>query len=424
MLKSVDLTLSNLNRLIIISVSLGAAFTYASTDDKIPSSIITKVEQQPNSKQPSKFRWHSFGNQGYIKTSNYNFFGDSQDGSWAFNDLGLGASWKPNARLQISAQAITRRAGKTSQDGVQLDYGFIDLNLINNFDYALGFRAGRVKNPYGFYNETRDIASSRPSILLPQSIYLDSLRRLFHTMDGLSSYGHMQWGDTLFNLDVNYGKPLIDDVTQDAILVTPLPGQLNNEKIFLARAILEQDAGRWRMGYSYSQLNSDYSQPTTITPFTLGAFAGKANIYLHLLSFEYNWAQWQLTTEYQRRKLEHKDIYYPEFYNAVDNESWYGQVSYQFSPELKIFARYDVYYLFRDDKEGKEFSERNNLTAHAAYAKDSTIGLRYSINSHWMLAAEYHYINGTAWLAEIENHPPLANEPYWDLFTAQISFKF
>lgn len=366
-----------------------------------------------------KWRWHGFANKGVIKTNQNNFFGDSQDWSWEFSDAGIGGSWKPHSRLQFSAQSIYRRAGKSSQDGLQLDYGFVDFNILNSMDYGLGVRTGRVKNTYGFYNDTRDVASNKPSILLPQSIYLDSLRQLFHTMDGVSTYGNMQWGSTLLNLDLIYGKPLIDENTETVMLNYPRLGDIENEKMLVGRAMLEDDSGRWRFGYSFVQLRSDYK--ASANDYSVD---GKTNINLNLVSFEYNYKKWQVTAEYQRRDLEYIDINYHGFQQSYASDAYYGQVSYQIKPDWRVFARHDTYYLFRDDKNGKKFEAERGLPAHETYAKDTTAGIRYDMNKHWIVAAEYHYINGSAWLARIENPNPSQTQENWDLFTVQISFKF
>ena len=381
---------------------------------------ITVLASEANNNQ-SSLRWHGFANQGVIKTDYNSFFGDSEHWSWEFDDLGLGGSWKPHSRVQFSAQAIYRRAGKNSQDGVQLDYGFADINLVNSLDYGLGVRAGRVKNTYGFYNDARDIASNKPSILLPQSIYQDSLRQVYHTMDGLSSYGYAQWADTRLNLDLVYGTPLIDETTEQVILGSNRPGNIENEKMLIARLMLEQDAGLWRLGYSFAQFNSDYKSIPVDFSVT-----GETNISLNLLSFEYNWTNWQVTAEYQISEIEYKGVNYSSYNNQRDTESYYGQVSYRITPRWKTFARYDVYYIDSNDKNGKNLEATTGglVPAHKGFAKDITAGVRYDINKHWMIAAEYHHIKGTGWLAFIENPIPSETSEDWNLFTAQLSFKF
>jgi hypothetical protein len=65
------------------------------------------------------------------------------------------------------------------------------------------------------------------------------------------------------------------------------------------------------------------------------------------------------------------------------------------------------------------------------YAKDLTFGLRWEFLENWLVAAEYHNIDGTAWLSPVDN--PGINNParvrevsdgHWDLFTLMFSYRF
>jgi hypothetical protein len=46
-------------------------------------------------------------------------------------------------------------------------------------------RVGRIKTAYGLYNTTRDVPFTRPSIVLPQSIYFERTRNLTVSADGV-----------------------------------------------------------------------------------------------------------------------------------------------------------------------------------------------------------------------------------------------
>jgi inorganic pyrophosphatase len=54
---------------------------------------------------------------------------------------------------------------------MRLDYGFVDRTLLADGDDQVGLRLGKIKNPIGFFNTTRDVAHTRPGIIMPQSIY-------------------------------------------------------------------------------------------------------------------------------------------------------------------------------------------------------------------------------------------------------------
>ena len=59
----------------------------------------------------------------------------------------------------------------------------------------LGLRAGRIKLPFGLYNEYSDIDSARLSILLPQSLYPTRSRDFLLAQTGFSLYGSRRPGD-------------------------------------------------------------------------------------------------------------------------------------------------------------------------------------------------------------------------------------
>lgn len=118
---------------------------------------------------------HGFLTQEYFLTSDNRLFGasDSDGGSLGLTEAGLNISWTLFADLRLAGQVLFRRAGAGHEHDLELDFGLLDYTVISVADYSLGVRLGRYKNPYGFYNATRDVLFTRPSILLPQSIYFE-----------------------------------------------------------------------------------------------------------------------------------------------------------------------------------------------------------------------------------------------------------
>ena len=125
------------------------------------------------------FHIHGFLSQGYFYTSDNNLFGSSErGGSLDFTEIGVNASWLPLPNLQLAAQLLSRRAGEGEghQGEIELDFGLADYTVVASLDSRLGVRLGRVRLPFGIYNDTRDMPFARPSILLPQSIYFERTR--------------------------------------------------------------------------------------------------------------------------------------------------------------------------------------------------------------------------------------------------------
>ena len=89
-----------------------------------------------------------------------------------------------------------------------------------------------MKNPLGFYNDTRDVPFTRPSILLPQSIYFDRTRKLAIAADGVHLYGEYRsdYGDVSFQAGVV--RPLVrGDEAEAAVFGVLLAGHLAPEHI-------------------------------------------------------------------------------------------------------------------------------------------------------------------------------------------------
>ncbi|MBE0436219.1 MAG: hypothetical protein IBX56_10495, partial [Methylomicrobium sp.] len=59
---------------------------------------------------------------------------------------------------------------------------------------------------------------------------------------------------------------------------------------------------------------------------------------------------------------------------------------------------------------------------HSRFAQDWTLGLRYEILPALNLSAEYHRINGTGWLSNLEN--PQGTTQHWDMYTIMMSYDF
>ena len=103
----------------------------------------------------------------------------------------------PCPNLLLAVQGIYRDTAGSDEEDFRLDYANLDYSLPIGESSTLGVRAGRVKNPFGLYSEARDAIWTRPSVLLPQSIYFDSLglRESELASDGGILYGRSSFGD-------------------------------------------------------------------------------------------------------------------------------------------------------------------------------------------------------------------------------------
>lgn len=368
---------------------------------------------------PDTLQIHGFASQGFMLTSDNRFFGDSEDGSFDFTELGLNASIRPIPDLQLSAQVLSRRAGKGDDGDLRLDYGFLDYTLISNESGNLGFRLGRIKNPLGFYNDTRDVAFTRPSIFLPQSIYFDRTRNLALSSDALYIYGEFRnkYGDFFYMFGSGY-PDVENKETELAFLGQQLQqgGRLNREISHLGRFILDPAGTNLRLAVSGAIVNIQF-QPIS-SPITEGDIRFSPLIF----SAQYNAELWSLTSEYALRFFKYRDVG-PLNLDFI-GESYYLQGTYRISDHLEALLRYDVLYQDRDDRSGNKFAASSGAPDHSRFAKDWTAGLRWDMTSSWMSRIEYHYVDGTAWLQLLDNPVSSETDRYWHLFALLISYRF
>lgn len=366
---------------------------------------------------------HGFAALNPLLTTANNFFGDTDNKvSWEFWEVGVNGSWRVNNDLLLSAQVTSRRAGSEDDGTPRLDYGQLSYTFIHDAPLQLGFRLGRILNPLGLYNETRDVAFTRNSILLPQSIYFDRTRDLALSSDGLQLFAQHVSGFGDFYLQVNLGLPRTDDDSRSerSLLGIDAPGELKGEPSILGRLLYERDGGRWLMGVSGGSVRVDYEGKGSADPFPDGA----AEFQPLIFSLQHNAEDYTLTTEFGQRTFSSKGFGTPDA--TTVGESFYAEGVYRFTPKWEGFLRYDVLFTDRDDRSGKAFAESDPLQrpAYSRFAKDLAAGLTWHASKSLLLRVEYHYVDGTAWLPIADNPLGQDTEQYWSIFAFQASIRF
>ncbi len=402
----------------------GVTFAQEQTKDTEKSGFITTATDWFDSiKLPDYLQIHGFASQAFISTSDNDVFGNTDDdGSFGFTEVGLNALLRPLPRLQLSAQVLSRRAGEGNTGSPRLDFGFADYRLYSHETNQFGIRVGRLKNPFGFYNDTRDVAFTRPSILLPQSIYFDRTRNLGLSGDSVQLYGESAH-TSLGSVSAQFGVwlPVVSDRDTELALVGSAPGNLTREVSYIGRGIYESNDNRLRLAVSGIWLNVGYN-PSANDRLDSGMIQFSP-VYF---SAQYNTEKWSLTSEYAIRHFKLRNFNDPGGLDSLNffGESYYFQGEYRFTPKWEAFLRYDVLFTDRSDRDGSEFAAATGRPRHTRFAKDLATGLRWNVTPSFMLRAEYHYVNGTAWLSTLDNPNPSDTSRYWHLFAVQASYRF
>ncbi len=367
------------------------------------------------------FQLHGFASLTLVTTTDNNFFGQSDNQiSKDFSEVGVNASWRLTPALQLSGGLLSRRAGGTDDGGVRLDYGLLDWAPMSSEEGRAGIRMGRIKTAYGLYNTTRDVPFTRPSIILPQSIYFERTRNLTVSADGAEVYVERFGEGGTFSASFAYGQPQTDTEAAKVPLVgLDRPGKLDSKLAPDLQILYEGAGNRYRLAFTALRLDLKY-QPGYRDILQAGRFRLTPLIF----SAQYNAENWSLTSEYALRRTSVTD-FGPYFYNGTFNgESYYVQGTYRLTPQWEALLRYDAFYADQNDRDGADFAAATRLPGFTRFAKDWTVGLRFDVTPQFMLRAEAHFVDGTGFLAAQDNPNPQALRRYWDNFMLQASFRF
>lgn len=393
--------LNNLKRLLICNVVMISPF--------ISNNAIAAEKNW----LPDTVQIHGFLSQALIHTSDNNFFGTTDDNiSDDFRELGINGSWRIIPDLQIAMQVVWRDAGKTDEQGLRIDYGLADYRLYSSEDSLLGIKAGRVPTPLGLYNDTRDVASTRPGIFLPQSIYFDRNRNFGLSSDGGYLYGEQNtdWGDFSFNLGTTIPRASEDPALKYSI-ANNYPGEMEGDLSWGGRLNYEWRGGEVRLAFTYAEINAHFS-PDPV-PDNLNSVQLK--FHPVIFSAQYNAERWSLTAEYELRNLRLNN-------SKALGQGYYIQGIYKITSYLDGMIRYDELIWDKNDKHGDKYAARHSEPAYSRFAKDWTVGLRFKIIPGLLLSTEYHRIDGTGTIYKLENPGP--TKQYWDLYAVMLSYDF
>ncbi len=212
---------------------------------------------------------HGFVSQGFIYTTNGNSYlaEGTNKGSFAFTELGVNFTKQLTDTLRIGFQIFAHNLGPFGNYSVKADWYCLDWRFRDWF----GIRVGRVKLPFGLYNDTSDIDAARVPVLLPQSVYSANNRDFLLAQTGIELYGRLRmWsaGALAYNL---YGGTVFVDVADDAEVAEQ--GLLLNYRVpyvFGARLSWELPIEGLRLGGSVQYLQYDIAERDTHAAAALG----------------------------------------------------------------------------------------------------------------------------------------------------------
>lgn len=379
---------------------------------------------------------HGFIGQGYLKSSDNKYLGNSKDGSYEFNEIGINFAAPLTDNLTFGVQLFSRDLGDIGNNDLIVDWGFLDYCLKD----WLGIRAGKIKMPAGLYNRQRDVDMLRTSIILPQSVYNETLRDFVIAIYGASIYGAKQIGKfgyidyevLLGTVPIPENSQYMSDVLSQMKYAFPDQASLFSNMDLSAMESRHTAGGMlvWHTpltGMKISgtdligKVNFEITMPSPIPNQPDIVMPAEMSIDEYsIMSVAYDKGDFLLAAERLLIDITTTATGFPDM--PVKFSGWYGAVSWQALDRIGLGVSYGEYYQNDKDKKGKSL-EAIGIPDYYAWQKDITGSLRFNVNENVCVKFEVHKIDGLT-LAGLTDNPPEVGEEKWYLFIGKASLNF
>jgi hypothetical protein len=352
---------------------------------------------------------HAFASQGFILSSHNNYLdNDTTHGSFQFSEVGINFTKTLVDRLRVGVQIFAEDLGPSGSFNAQVDWFYLDYRFAD----WLGVRAGRVKIPFGLYNEIQDVDSARTFVLLPQSVYPVENVNFLLAQTGGEVYGYLKMGGA-GALDYRaYGGTILFNAATTTAGSPYQIESLNVPYLVGGRLLWETPIEGLRLGGSVQTLRIDTEILDKVTPVSVQIPATLA-----VGSLEYSAHDLLVAAEYSRWYVGENSTDAAAFPSSpvTASERAYGLVSYRAARWLQPGAYYSILFPDVADRSGR-----------ANVQHDIATTLRFDINSHWLVKLEGHYMIGTAGLTSSlnDNLPLSALSENWGVFLVKTTAYF
>jgi hypothetical protein len=327
---------------------------------------------------------HAFVSQGALWSTANNYLAKSARGSLEFTEVGINFTTQPTDKLRLGMQLFARDLGPVGNYSAKTDWFYLDYRWRD----WLGLRAGRVKIPFGLYNDTSDIDAARVQVLLPQAVYPISNRDFLLAQTGVELYGYVDLrGAGALDYRLYGGTIFLDISTNTAIKELDIP------YVAGGRVMWETPVQGLRVGGTFQalRLNFSFIPPTmpTAPPITAGLTA-----LLGVASVEYVKNDLLLAAEFSQWRVDVSQddvIYFPPGTKLTTvAERAYVLGTYRVKPWLwpGLYAS-----IFFPDEANATFGGQSKDMQY-----DAAGTVRFDINPYWLFKLEGHLMHGTAGL--------------------------
>jgi hypothetical protein len=372
-----------------------------------PSSSELRLEPPTSMFGATAIEVHGFASQGFILTTGNDYIApDTTHGSFQMTEVGLNLTKEITDKLRFGIQAFAQNFAPGGNFNLQADWFYVDYRWRDWF----GLRVGRLKIPFGFYNEINDVDAARVPILLPQSTYPIQGRNFLFAQTGAELYGFARSRSAgALDYRLYFGTIFIDP----AILVPPgsaVQLQLNVRYVVGGRLFWETPLEGLRIGASVLAVHLD------VNAFAVGMTIPIVNqSLLSMASVEYLAQRLALRAEYALWHANQESALPTSNFTNTSERS-YAMATYRATSWFHPALYYALY--FRD--------VHNRDADSTMWQQDTALTLRFDLNDNLILKAEGHLMEGTAGLiAPLSVTPPPANpDRWWGVFLLKMTGYF
>jgi hypothetical protein len=348
---------------------------------------------------PEAVEVHAFVSQGFFLTVGNDFISErSTDGSFEFTEIGVNFTKSLGEKLRLGIQLFAQDLGPTGDYRPRADWFY----LAYAWRDWLGLRVGRLKIPYGLYNEIHDVDAARVPVLLPGSVYPLQSREILFAHSGAELYGFVR-SRALGALDYRvFGGTMFFDSEALTPPGSPYEFDFYVPYVVGGRLLWETPLEGFRFGGSVEFVRLE----TAVDIPALGTLDIVSQSLMWVGSAEYAADDLALTAEYSRwhnDQSSNNDAASPPIEKT--NERAYAMATYRVASWFQPGAYYALSFPDTKKRDGRENVQH-----------DLALTLRFDVNPHWLVKLEGHYMNGTAGLDN-----PLSISPP-DLKTADRSW--
>jgi hypothetical protein len=361
---------------------------------------LDEAASAPSDGEPFSLDVHAFVSQGFILSIRNNYLAEAKNGSVEFAEAGINFTMPLSDRMRVGVQLFTRDLGPIGNYDATFDWFYLDYKL---FDW-LGVRAGRVKVPFGLYNEFSDIDAARPFVLLPQSMYSLQNRDFLLAQTGGELYGYLDLSDFGALEYRAYGGTIWLEDNSGPNSATKIH-YINIPYLAGGRLLWETPLAGLRVGGSLQLLRLEVAgvvDPAVVAMLKMldklpamatGAVEASGDAVLAVASVEYAAYDWLLAAEYGRQRNETESTEPALSREGITTvERMYVAIAYRITPWLQPGAYYAVQFPDVDDRSGRTQQQH-----------DLALSVRFDVNEHWLFKLEGHFFDGTAQLSSALN---------------------